>query len=969
MRRSPASTRSAGAAAAARRWAHVRAAATPSAPRSRPLAWPRASTRPAPAPRERGTLGELRQVLALALDDVGDEPGAVTGAWTTLRPPTAADPEHAAERERVWRDDLGGDEPAPHRADPAAQAGHAGPVWLPRALGAAGAAGLTVWLALTARAPAPVPPAAAGLLAGAAVLLLPRLGWWGLIIALAAVAVSRSLPGAAGVITIALLLPIVLSPMAASIWPLSAGAPALGLIGLAGAWPAVAGRAGTPWRRAALGAIGWVWLLLASAIAGKALYLPLVPGVAPPHAWMRSLSVTVEHLLRPEISAGVLAPALVWALAAVTLPWLVRGGSLVLDVARVVVWATVLVSATGVAVAAWHGSATGPSGLAAPTALLGALASAVVALAPSSTSYSYRVRATDAGNNLSSYSGTTTSVTSVPTLTAPTSLTATSASSTQINLSWTAATETGGTITSYLVERCQTAGCSNFVQVGTSTTTTYNDTGLTGSNSYSYRVRATDAASNLGPYSSTATASTPAATPSAPSNLTATAASSTQVNLSWTVSTEVGGTISKYLVERCQGTGCTTFAQIGTSTSATYADSGLIGSTVYQYRVRAQDSVGTLGPYSSTAAATTAAPVITAPQSLAATVVSAAQINLSWTAATETGGTIGSYLVERCAGASCTSFAQIGTSTTTTYTDTGLSGSTSYSYRVRAKDTAGNTGPYSTTASATTTAPVISAPGSLAATAASSSQINLAWTASTETGGTIASYLVERCTGAACTSFAQVGTSTTTTYSDTGLTASTSYSYRVRAKDAAGNTGPYSTTASATTPSGGSSGSIAFVQVNDAVPANGASVGVPYGAAQTSGNLNVVIVGWNDTVATVSSVTDSKGNTYVRAVGPTVLAAGLTQSIYYAKNIAGAAAGANTVTVQFSTSATYPDIRILEYSGLDVNNPLDSFSAAIGTAVTMDSGAAVTTNANDLLVGANIVLTSTPRQGAGSATA
>ena len=58
---------------------------------------------------------------------------------------------------------------------------------------------------LTALAPAPVPPAAAGLLAGAAVLLLPRLGWWGLIIALAAVAVSRSLPGAAGVITIALL--------------------------------------------------------------------------------------------------------------------------------------------------------------------------------------------------------------------------------------------------------------------------------------------------------------------------------------------------------------------------------------------------------------------------------------------------------------------------------------------------------------------------------------------------------------------------------------------------------------------------------------------------------------------------------------------------------------------------------------------------------------------------------------------
>ena len=184
-----------------------------------------------------------------------------------------------------------------------------------------------------------VPPAAAGLLAAGAVLLLPRLGWVALTIALTALAVSQHLPGAAVVITIAFLLPLVLSPAAATTWPLSAGAPALGLIGLAGAWPAVAARAGTPWRRATLGAIGWIWLLLASAIAGKALYLPSVPGVAPPHAWMSSLTTTIDHLLRPEISAGVLAPALVWALGAVTLPWLVRGGSVVLDVVRVVVWA------------------------------------------------------------------------------------------------------------------------------------------------------------------------------------------------------------------------------------------------------------------------------------------------------------------------------------------------------------------------------------------------------------------------------------------------------------------------------------------------------------------------------------------------------------------------------------------------------------------------------------------------------
>jgi hypothetical protein len=338
-----------------------------------------------PRPGERGTLPDLRRALALALaqDEVGDEPGVVTGAWTTtLRPSQHADPDDRHARERLWRDPPADQDPAhedahPHRHEHAREAG---PAWPPRALGAAGAAALTVWLIVAALHTSPVAPAALGLVAAAAVLLLPRLGWGALTIALAAVAVSQHLPGAAAIIAIGCLLPLLLNPAAPTTWPLSAAAPALGLIGLAGAWPALAGRAATPWRRATLGAVGWVWLLLASAIAGKALYLPLVPGVAPPHLWMSSLPTTVDHLLRPEIAAGVLAPALVWALGALTLPWLVRGGSLALDVVRVVAWAGLVVSATGVAIAAGHGTqAVG----AAPTALLGAVACAAVALGPS----------------------------------------------------------------------------------------------------------------------------------------------------------------------------------------------------------------------------------------------------------------------------------------------------------------------------------------------------------------------------------------------------------------------------------------------------------------------------------------------------------------------------------------------------------------------------------------------------------
>jgi hypothetical protein len=90
------------------------------------------------------------------------------------------------------------------------------------------------------------------------------------------------------------------------------------------------------------------------------------------------------------------------------------------------------------------------------------------------------------------------------------------------------------------------------------------------------------------------------------------------------------------------------------------------------------------------------------------------------------------------------------------------------------------------------------APGALTAVATSSSQVNLVWTAATDNVG-VTAYLVERCVGVACSAFAQVGTATGTTYGDTGLAANTSYSYRVRATDAAGNVGPYSNVASATT--------------------------------------------------------------------------------------------------------------------------------------------------------------------------
>src|SRR5713226_3532998 len=354
----------------------------------------------------------------------------------------------------------------------------------------------------------------------------------------------------------------------------------------------------------------------------------------------------------------------------------------------------------------------------------------------------------------------------------------------------------------------------------------------------------------------------------------------------------------------------------------------------------------------------------TAPSNLVATAASGAQINLSWTASTDNVGVTG-YRVERCQGAGCSTFVQIATPTGTTYGNTGLAAGTPYSYRVRATDAAGNLSDYSNTASATTLTPDTqppTSPSNLAATAASSGQINLSWTASTDNVG-VTGYLVERCQGAGCSTFAQIGSTASTAYGDAGLSASTAYSYRVRATDAAGNLSGYSNVASATTPSVPFTPT--FMQGNYATPQSAASsVTVTYTAAQWSGDLNVVVVGWNDANAGVTSVVDTKRNVYAVAAGPAVVSGGLSQTIYYASNIANANASENKVTVTFTAAAQYPDIRILEYRGIAATSPVDVAVAGTGTSNSSSDGPVLTTNGIDLLIGANIVQALTTGPGA-----
>jgi eukaryotic-like serine/threonine-protein kinase len=347
-----------------------------------------------PRPRERGSLGELRRALIVTCEQVQDTPGVVAAPRfrRTDREASLASPMplHSSSPLAPSPAERGDPLDTAHAAAPQTQspdspdpAGEPDPaptdVWAARAAAATVSAALAAWLSVHLLTPAPLAPAAVAIILGALTLAFPRIGWAALTAMLCLTAAFQHHLGTAAVIAIAALVPVVLLPRRGTAWPLAAGAPALGLIGLAGAWPALAARAGTGWRRAALGLTGWVWLLIAVPIADRVLYLPPLPGMPPPHVWTGSIQQTAHHVLAPLESAALLAPALIWAIAAVVLPWLVTGRSLPGDAIRVTIWSAALVLATTLAVEVLPGA----QGMGTPsTAVLGALAGAAVAIAP-----------------------------------------------------------------------------------------------------------------------------------------------------------------------------------------------------------------------------------------------------------------------------------------------------------------------------------------------------------------------------------------------------------------------------------------------------------------------------------------------------------------------------------------------------------------------------------------------------------
>jgi chitodextrinase len=383
--------------------------------------------------------------------------------------------------------------------------------------------------------------------------------------------------------------------------------------------------------------------------------------------------------------------------------------------------------------------------------------------------------------------------------TVPTGLRAAVASPSRINLAWNASTDNVG-VKGYQV-------FVNDVMVGTTMARWFQHNGLVAGTTYNYRVNAFDAAFNYSGWTVTPVAaktSLDTTPPSVPSGLAGMAVSNTQINLTWKASTDNVGVKGYYVYLND--------VALGITTTPSYKHTGRTPGTAYNYRVSAYDAVPNHSAWTAPVAVKTTgtapsdATPPSVPSGLAGTAVSNTQINLTWTAATDNVGVKGYQVF--------VNDVVVSTTTTPSFQHTGLAAGTTYNYRVNAFDAASNYSGWTPTPVAVKTTLVTpldttppSVPSGLTGTAASNTQINLSWTAATDNVG-VKGYQV-------FLNDAVIGTTATTSFQHTGLTASTTYKYRVNAYDAASNYSgwtdtPVAVTTAGTTPAAGMQWSCSF---------------------------------------------------------------------------------------------------------------------------------------------------------------
>jgi titin len=178
---------------------------------------------------------------------------------------------------------------------------------------------------------------------------------------------------------------------------------------------------------------------------------------------------------------------------------------------------------------------------------------------------------------------------------APTNLAASAASSTRIDLTWTAVPNATG----YSVERSND-GATAWSQIATTASPGYNDTTVIENSTRFYRVVATNSGGKSPP-SNVSSATTPATPPTQPSNVTATGGKR-KITLKWTASTDAGGSgLAGYEIWRSTTGAGGSFTKIATTSSTSYTNSGLISQQTYWYYVVAYDGANNVSTASNTA--------------------------------------------------------------------------------------------------------------------------------------------------------------------------------------------------------------------------------------------------------------------------------------------------------------------------------------------------------------------------------
>jgi chitodextrinase len=269
--------------------------------------------------------------------------------------------------------------------------------------------------------------------------------------------------------------------------------------------------------------------------------------------------------------------------------------------------------------------------------------------------------------------------------------------------------------------------------------------------------------------------------------LRATLVESARIDLAWTPATSAAPVAFYRLYRSTVGVPGSAIV-VDSVAALTYSDLGLPGYTPFSYQVAAVDANGLVGPKSlALVVRTRDGTPPSAPSALSAVPISGGLvIRLTWAPAIDPETGINRYRIYRDG-------VLIDSSATTSYLSAGLTPMTTYTYRVLAVNGEGLAGPLSAPATATTLdATPPTAPTGLTATALGPTRIDLAWNAANDPESGIAGYRVYR-------GGVLIGTSATTTLTDSGLTPATTYTYEVSALNGSGTEGPRSTPATATT--------------------------------------------------------------------------------------------------------------------------------------------------------------------------